>query len=167
MEFCVHRDDTPRLAVLGVFSHYENLHHRSSIRSTWLPAASQTMSEAILTRFVMRGVGLASNATDEAAAHGDIVFVRGVATMGRKSGPLQTLMLWFSCAVSAWPSAELVGKGDDDVWAHMPSVAAVSVLAPHPSLRASSPAWASHATFCIAASPWVAQLLARSATSYR
>ena len=95
-----------RLAVLGIFTIDANLHQRSSIRKTWLHGhrdsnGFESPAMAVLTRFVVRGVGASSNMSSEAASYGDIVFVRGKAGMSRKTGPLQTLVLWLACSLKA------------------------------------------------------------------
>ena len=40
-----------------------------------------------------------------------------------KKGPLLKLTLWLKCALEAWPAASMIGKADDDVWAHLSGVA--------------------------------------------
>ena len=111
MRFCAPVDPAPRLAVLGVLSTDGHRDYREAIRSSWMRKAN---AADITTRFVMRGLG--SAAEDEAHSHGDIVFVEALASMVRKNGPLQSLVLWWQCAVESWPQASLIGKADDDIW---------------------------------------------------
>ena len=91
-------DKLPRLAVLGVLSAEGRLPFRAAIRDTWM-----NRGRHILPRFVLRGVGASAADTQEAARHGDVVFVRAAAKMSRSSGPLISLMLWFECAVRQAP----------------------------------------------------------------
>merc|ERR1719272_2228462 len=71
----------------------------------------------------MRGLAVRSETLHEARAHGDTLFVRARSELGRSSGPLVSLVLWYQCAISAWPRAQLIGKADDDVWADLPRMA--------------------------------------------
>ena len=115
MRFCAPVDPAPRLAVLGVLTTDGHRDYREAIRSSWMRKAN---AADITTRFVMRGIG--STAEDEAHSHGDIVFVEALASMVRKNGPLQSLVLWWQCAVETWPQASLIGKADDDIWVNGP-----------------------------------------------
>ena len=120
-------DTLNRLAVLGIFSTEGRLPFRRAIRGTWA-APADGFSDApggILTRFILRGIGASADMRDEAESHGDVVFVRGSAGLKRSSGPLLSLLLWFECAVRAWPGASMIGKGDDDIWVQLPSTAAM------------------------------------------
>jgi hypothetical protein len=119
--FCPERRESPLLAALGIFTLDEHTAHRSSIRSTWLADAAPA---GIGAAFVLHGLGARLESLREAETHGDIVFLRAPAVMACHSGPLQKLVLWLSCAVSAYPRATLIGKADDDVWAHAGGVAA-------------------------------------------
>ena len=94
MRFCAPIDPAPRLAALGVLTTDSHRDYREAIRSSWMRKAN---AADITTRFVMRGIG--STAEDEAHSHGDIVFVEALASMVRKNGPLQSLVLWWQCAV--------------------------------------------------------------------
>jgi hypothetical protein len=111
MRFCAPVDPAPRLAVLGVLTTDGHRDYREAIRSSWM--RKSTLAD-ITTRFVMRGLG--SAAEDEARRHGDIVFVEALASANRKIGPLQSLVMWWQCAVETWPQASLIGKADDDIW---------------------------------------------------
>ena len=73
-------------------------------------------------RFVMRAMVLSSVALTEALSYGDTLYVRG--DPNAIWGPLQSLTRWFECAVTGWPNAQLIGKADDDIWAHLPDIAA-------------------------------------------
>ena len=133
MRFCAPIDPAPRLAVLGVLTTDGHLDYRAAIRSSWM---RKSEAADITTRFVMRGLG--SAAEDEARLHGDIVFVEALAGASRKNGPLQSLVLWWRCAVESWPQASLVGKADDDIWVQMTATAAhlrgsMAALAAQPS----------------------------------
>ena len=131
LTFCAPPDQSARLGVLGIFSHHTNLRYREHIRHTWLRDASQRgptlgVVDSVMTKFVLRGMGVSSSAVNESASHGDILFVRGAADAGRKAGPLQSLIMWYECALRAWPHTELIGKGDDDIWADIRAAASVS-----------------------------------------
>ena len=133
MRFCSPIDPAPRLAVLGVLTTDNHLNYREAIRSSWMRKSN---AADITTRFVMRGLG--STSEDEAKRHGDIVFFEARADANRKSGPLQSLVLWWQCAVEAWPQASLIGKADDDIWVKLIATAAhlrgsLAALAAQPS----------------------------------
>ena len=134
MRFCAPIDPAPRLAALGVLTTDSHRDYREAIRSSWMRKSN---AADITTRFVMRGLG--SAAEDEARLHGDIVFVEALASANRKNGPLQSLVLWWQCAVETWPHATLIGKADDDIWVQMIATAAhlrgsLAALAAQPSI---------------------------------
>ena len=116
---CPSPSPTPRLAVLGVFSHEATHALRQASRKTWMRADAD-----ILAKFVMRRRGALPATLDEAKTHRDVVLVDAPASLPSKTAPLTTLLLWLECAASAWPNAQLVGKADDDVWVRAPLVAA-------------------------------------------
>lgn len=118
---CRPPDDSPLDAVLGIFSSDGRAAFRREIRSSWMPEGRDA---GIEPWFVMRQFGASKTTLNESHEAGDIVFVAANASLGRKSGPLQTFLLWIQCATVAWPHARLIGKADDDVWTHLPSVAA-------------------------------------------
>jgi hypothetical protein len=118
--FCPKPDLQPSVAAIGIFSLEEHVKYRQAIRATWLrsaPAANMT------AHFVLRGLNARQSMLAEAAAHGDVVFVRATAKMSCKSGPLRKLMMWLACAIEAWPQAAMIGKADDDAWVHLPGIA--------------------------------------------
>ena len=123
--FCDRRVASPAsgrqhaLAALGVFSAEANAAYRRHVRASWLAAPD---ASDIKARFVMRGLAVRSETLHEARAHGDTLFVRARSELGRSSGPLVSLVLWYQCAISAWPRAQLIGKADDDVWADLPRI---------------------------------------------
>lgn len=119
MRFCLPIDPAPRLAVLGVLSIDSHRDFRREIRGSWMRGSDRA---GIKTRFVMRGLG--SVAEGEAQEHGDMLFVKAPADANRKNGPLLSLVLWWRCAVQAWPQVSLVGKADDDIWVQMTATAA-------------------------------------------
>lgn len=137
-------DVSPRLAVLGVFSIDQATHqaYRSAIRGSWM---KQATASGFVAKFILRGLNANEHVIREQAEHGDIVFVRAPATMPRAVGPLQTLVLWFPCAVRSWPRAELI-----DVWLHLPGIAA-HVLASLAALRTDGRVphiyWGQHETY--------------------
>ena len=120
MLFCATPDRSARLAVLGVLSADSRILLRHAARRTYVLAAAKS---GILPRFVLRGIGAAPSTVREANLHHDIIFVQANANASRMSGPLESLLLWLRCAISAWPAATLVGKADDDTWMNLPSVA--------------------------------------------
>ena len=119
---CPAPNPTPRLGVVGILSTENRTSWRTAIRDSWLSGGE---SSGILARFVLRGVAAATPLHAEATQHGDMVLVRAASSLGRSSGPLASLLLWYECALTAWPNAELVGKADDDVWVSLPSAAAM------------------------------------------
>lgn len=114
---CPAPDEAHRFAVLGIFSIDAHAAARRIIRETWLNES------AILSRFVLHGLGALESSIHEAALRNDIVFLNAPAVMSCKAGPLRKLWLWLECATFAWPKASFVGKADDDAWVHLPSVA--------------------------------------------
>ena len=108
--FCEAIDPSPRLAVLGIFSSESHYDLRMAIRQTWLHGGNSDTDGGILGRFVVRGLGASVRTLDEAALHSDTVFLRADAALNRRAGPLASLMLWFDCALKAWPRALLVGN---------------------------------------------------------
>ena len=121
LSFCPEPDTLPRLAALGILTLEEHVRHRREIRATWLRRAPEA---GITARFVLHGLGARTDVLGEAAQHGDVTFLRAPAVMSCKAGALRKLMLWLQCAVAAWPQAAMIGKADDDVWVHLPGVAA-------------------------------------------
>lgn len=113
-------DSTPFLAVLGVFSLQSRYSWRVEHRTSWM----HTAPALVCSRFVVRGKDAEERVLNESSQHGDIVFVDAPAGAGRKTGPLYTLHRWLHCASRAWPRAMHIGKADDDVWAHLPTLAA-------------------------------------------
>ena len=122
-------DARPLLAALGVMSHISPKQSalRMAIRETWLPEAAAARMAA---RFVLRadpgadGAAEAAAARHEAAVHGHVLLLPRVrARQGQGAGALSTLMGWFDMAPLCFPAATLIGKAEDDVWIHLPSVA--------------------------------------------
>ena len=112
MEFCAAVDPSPRLAVLGIFTTPSHRAYRDAIRASWMADAEP---DVILPRFVLRGIELPASFANESRASSDMVYLRARSSMSRQGGPLLSLLLWFDCAATAWPNAQLVGKADDDV----------------------------------------------------
>lgn len=133
-KFCSGGDTIEWLAVLGIFSHdgVDNAALRRTSRETWMREEEQ---QAILSRFVMRGVGLSTQALQEARTNGDTIFVQEPADAPYKVAPLRSLLSWWSCALMSWPRARLIGKADDDV-AVMSSRVALHLHATFASLKA-------------------------------
>ncbi|KAL3899644.1 MAG: hypothetical protein SGPRY_012609, partial [Prymnesium sp.] len=116
-------DSTPRLAVLGIFSAEDHHVLRKTIRSTWL---FDIRADAdILPRFVIRGIGLSKETTQESEEYHDTVMLAARSSLNRRAGPLASLLLWFGCVVKVWPHAQLVGKADDDIWSDLTGTAAL------------------------------------------
>ena len=117
--FCPAPSQLTLLAVLGIFTTENHALQRLEIRGSWWHASSMHM----LTRFVLFGQGLAGDAVlHESSAHADIVYLRGVAGKSCREEPLRKLLAWLECALTAWPHAQLIGKGDDDAWIHLRGV---------------------------------------------
>ena len=109
-------DTDGRLAVLGVLSTEEKgLPLRTMSRTTWLGNAVLPV-HGLLVRFVLRGLGAGAAVREEAVRYRDIAFVRAASNTSYKVAPLRSALLWFECAMSAWPRAKLVGKADDDTY---------------------------------------------------
>ena len=123
--YCAAAEQHDRLAILGVFTAEDHVTRRAVAR-TWLSpdAGFSRARDGILARFVARGLGGTPVLDREAQEFGDVILLRGPTTMLRTNGPLLTLILWFECAVQAWPRATLIGKADDDVWVHVDGTAA-------------------------------------------
>ena len=96
-------DRTPYLGVLGIFTIESHLAYRHAIRNSW-----GRLTEGILPRLVLRGVGASPALLNESAMHGDIVLLNASAGLSRREGPLISLFLWFDCAIKTWPAAEMV-----------------------------------------------------------
>ena len=141
----------PTLAAIGIFSHSPNSPLRLATRRGFLSPASAEEARAagIGAYFVLRG-GEEWEIEESIRHPGTMVFVRGDATRhGRASGPLVSLRLWWQCTRETWPSADrspaFVGKADDDVYLHLPGVAAHltaavrAVRTAHPETSSSSP----------------------------
>lgn len=142
---CARRDATPRIGVLGILSAAEQPQFRVAARRTWL--AGQNVREAaggLAVRFVVRGSRHPPpDLLREARSEHDLILIDAPA-LDRRSGPLVSLLLWLDCALTAWPTATLVGKADDDVWLDLAGVelhlrlTLAAVLnrshAPHPPL---------------------------------
>ena len=80
------------------------------------------MPVGIHSYFVLCGLGALKRTIDEARTQGDMIFLHAPARMPCMQGTLRKLILWLRCAQSAWPSASLIGKADDDTWVHLPDV---------------------------------------------
>ena len=114
----VGENDSTLLAVLGVLSHAPQQRLRDAWRRHILPVASPD----IAVRFVMRGFGVPTHVNLEAKSHGDVILLRANSSLPRGTGPLVSLRLWYSCALSAFPQAAYIGKADDDTFVHLPSI---------------------------------------------
>ena len=104
---CPSPSSSERLAVLGILSYGANFRLRSQIRAAWLNASS---SNLFIARFVLRGGNAPPSQVSEAEVHQDIIFVPARHDLGRKHGPLASLILWWRCALAAWPNAAFIGK---------------------------------------------------------
>jgi len=60
----------------------------------------------------------------EAANHTDVIFLNASEDESKGYGPLHSTLLWLECASTAWPKSKVVGKAEDDVWVHLPDIAA-------------------------------------------
>ena len=99
--------DAPQLAVVGILSHDGRAAFRRAIRETWLRRVAHPPS--IDARFVLRGIGAASSTIAEARVQRDIIFVPAQAN-ATWAPPLQSVLLWYRCALAAWPAAQFIGK---------------------------------------------------------
>eukprot|EP00966_Prymnesium_polylepis_P237596 5495256-Prymnesium_polylepis.1 len=133
--FCAPVDARELLAALAIFTTAAVPKRRAILRATWFAS-----SDDVVARFVLRGLGVRPELLQEATEHGDILFVEARSETSCKKGPLQKLVLWLACAVHAWPHAQYIGKGDDDVWIDLPGVAML-LRASHQQLRAEPPTW--------------------------
>ena len=115
--FCAPVDRQPYLVVLGVVTtQWSSLRH--ILRKTWLPSPDSAM----VTRLVLRGQDASAKVIEEARAFGDTVFLPSPAAASKATGPLMSTWQWLECASLAWPRTILIGKAEDDIWAHLPSV---------------------------------------------
>lgn len=108
--------DGQLVAALGVLSGGANrAPMRNASRHAWLDVAPMA---GIAGQFVLRGLGLAHNATawTEADRFGDMLFLNTSAELTRQVGPLVSLFYWYECAMQQYPDAPFVGKMDDDAW---------------------------------------------------
>ncbi len=128
VRFCAARDATRHLAVLGVLG-TDDPSFRNMARATWL--AELTQGSGIHVRFVLRGGNASVAVREESARHGDVVFVNAPAALSRVSGPLHSIVLWWECALHAWPRAALIGKADTDTWLHLHAVGGLLEQAMH------------------------------------
>ena len=107
-------------AVLGVISH-EASPFRNAVR-TWLHAADED-DHSLLARLVLRGLGASALVRREAIAFNDTVFLHAApGSLPAAHAALENTLLWFACAVGAWPQSTLVGRAEDDVWLHLPDI---------------------------------------------
>lgn len=107
-------------AAIGILSHGAP-GQRNWTRASFLSRTARRAAAAhgLVVRFVMRAEGASTAIQREADEHGDMVLVPAPANAGRASGPLLSLMLWWRHAVATWPSAQFIGKADDDVYIHL------------------------------------------------
>ena len=82
------------------------------------------------------GLNVSAEQVAEAAAFGDVVFVDAPSSLDRAAGPLHSLLLWWRCALLAWPRAALIGKADEDTWLHVRGIASLLTQALHASEHA-------------------------------
>ena len=145
-QFCAPPDSQHYLAAIGIFTVDDHKRHRESVRASWMRSASRAN---MIAKFVLHGLSARADVLKEAAAHGDTIYLKAPAVMSCKSGPLKKLLLWLECALTAWPNAELIGKADDDTWAHLPGIAAhvarslAALRARHVSTAANLLVWGS------------------------
>lgn len=102
------------LAVLGILSHEDRLEFRSASRTSWL----RSLPADLRAWFVVRGLDVRQAMLEEASSHRDVIFVNASSKLGRSSGPLVSLFLWYAHAVRHFPDVTLIGKMDDDTWLH-------------------------------------------------
>ena len=97
---------------------------RQAIRETWLPELNS--HRQVAANFVVR---VSDNCTrrcrraiKEAETHGDMLVMTSSSDLDDSSGALKTLLSWYACAFMLWPSVQLIGKAEDDVWIHSSGV---------------------------------------------
>ena len=107
-------------AALGVLSSGSNLALRTIIRRSWLSREARALSEArgLMVRSVLRRVGATREMLGEAEHNGDVALVSAESNAGRALGPLLSLVQWWRLACATWPTAQFIGKADDDVYLH-------------------------------------------------
>ena len=111
----------PIIAAIGVLSHGPNAALRAVIRRSWL---SRKPPSDLVVRFVIRKRGASASVLHEASRHQDTALVDAPAKLGHKQGPLTSLFLWWRHAMATWTTALFIGKADDDVYIHVPGLAA-------------------------------------------
>lgn len=120
-------DEASRVfASIGILSHDSNRKLRDAVRASWLSPKAQQLarSDGVVAHFVLRANSERQEAAQEAAKNRDVVIVPASSSLGRKRGPLKSLLLWWKCSLHAWPSASLIGKADDDVYLNLRGIAA-------------------------------------------
>ena len=94
------------------------------LRATWFQASQ---SKEIILRFVVRSTGTTPTQVrpkdEEAYRHADVLLLSRSTQLSKSVGPIQSLLGWWQCAVTAWPRVELIGKAEDDVWIDLRGVA--------------------------------------------
>ena len=115
--------DEQVLLAIGITSTAERIGMRDGQRATWLAK----LPADVKAHFILRGANLPEAAriaaADEAARHGDVLFVTASANLSRATGPLNSVFLWLRCASLRYPHTPFVGKAEDDVWLNPSAVA--------------------------------------------
>ena len=119
--FCAPPDPTPRLGALGILSTAESRWRHGARKTLMEGSKEREAGGGLAVRFVVRAAALPDDLRREQSQSHDIVLVEA-ATLNRRSGPLVSLLLWYDCALQAWPAATFIGKADEDVYIHLPGV---------------------------------------------
>ena len=90
------------------------------MRRTW--AAPAIRGGNVAVRFVLRCGGLPEGSIPDINASDVVCAPNGSTMEGRSLGPIFALNFWFAHACSTYPSAQFIGKADDDSWIHLPSI---------------------------------------------
>ena len=92
---------------------------RAAARQTWGEALERQWVPAAV-RFVLRCGGLPVDAPERSEP--GVLCTDVPAVLGRRMGPVRSLMAWLSHAIATFPNAHFIGKADDDVYLHPPAI---------------------------------------------
>ena len=116
--------DQRMIAAIGVLSgtSHDGVKYRvrrAAARQTWGEALERQWVPAAV-RFVLRCGGLPVDAPERSEP--GVLCTDVPAVLGRRMGPVRSLMAWLSHAIATFPNAHFIGKADDDVYLHPPAI---------------------------------------------
>jgi len=111
------------LLALGILSAPEFVHRRMAVRASWLRWPEVTEGQ-VAARFAVRCLGapvwLEQVLQAETSRYADVTCLAVLHNETRVRGPVLMLAAWLAYAPRAFPSAEFIGKCDDDSYLHIP-----------------------------------------------